>query len=197
MKKYNLILAIAVSSMLMSYTLVAKNNNKEGIDEVNSIQKPSNSNGDDKKTIIINVISASNSNAVGSVTFKESYGKVSMIAKLHGLNPGMHAIHLHENADCTSEDGKSAGGHWNPTKENHGKWGDAEGYHKGDIGNFEADSDGKVTYEFSTDEWCIGCDDKKKNIIGKSVIVHEGEDDFTSQPSGDAGIRVACAPILE
>ena len=58
------------------------------------------------------------------------------------LSPGMHAIHLHEKADCSSPDGKSAGGHWNPTFSKHGKWGDENGYHKGDIGNFEVDENG-------------------------------------------------------
>ncbi|PWH85775.1 superoxide dismutase family protein [Brumimicrobium oceani] len=139
----------------------------------------------------------SGSNATGEIIFEEKLGQVVMEAKFEGLNPGTHAIHLHETANCSSDDGKSAGGHWNPTNERHGKWGDAEGFHKGDIGNFEVKDDGTATVNFETADWCIGCDDETKNIIGRSVIIHEGGDDFISQPSGDAGKRVGCAEISE
>lgn len=139
----------------------------------------------------------SNSKASGDITFEEKLGQVVMEAKFEGLNPGTHAIHLHETANCSSDDGKSAGGHWNPTDERHGKWGDAEGYHKGDIGNFEVADDGTATVRFETNEWCIDCDDENKNIIGRSLIIHQGGDDFVSQPSGDAGKRVGCAEVSD
>lgn len=139
----------------------------------------------------------SNSNVSGEVTFTEKDGMVYMKAELKGLAEGEHAIHLHEKADCSAEDGTSTGGHWNPTNEPHGKWGDEAGYHKGDIGNFVADAEGNATVEFSTGEWCLSCDDPNKNILGKAVIVHEGVDDFTSQPSGDAGTRISCTGIIE
>lgn len=139
----------------------------------------------------------SDSNVQGEVVFTEENGMVMMKATLSGLSAGEHAIHIHEKADCSSDDGKSSGGHWNPTHEPHGKWGAAEGYHKGDIGNFTADADGNAVVEFSTDQWCIGCEDANKNILGKAVIVHQGVDDFTSQPSGAAGARVSCTGIIE
>lgn len=139
----------------------------------------------------------SDSDVKGEVTFTEENGEVKMLANLSGLSKGDHAIHIHQNADCSSADGKSAGGHWNPTNQPHGKWGASEGYHKGDIGNFTADTDGNATVEFSTEEWCIECDDENKNILGKAVIVHQGQDDFTSQPSGDAGARVSCTGVIK
>lgn len=137
------------------------------------------------------------SNVQGEVVFTEENGMVMMKATLSGLSAGEHAIHIHEKADCSSDDGKSSGGHWNPTHEPHGKWGAGEGYHKGDIGNFTADADGNAVVEFSTDQWCIGCEDLNMNILGKAVIVHQGVDDFTSQPSGAAGARVSCTGIIE
>src|SRR5690606_34454260 len=145
----------------------------------------------------ITLESKSGNTAKGDVIFTENNGTVEMTATLTGLSEGEHAIHLHEKADCSADDGTSAGGHWNPTFEPHGKWGAEEGYHKGDIGNFTADAEGNGTVQFSTDEWCIGCDDEKKNIIGKSVVVHEGTDDFTSQPSGDAGARISCGGVIQ
>ena len=139
----------------------------------------------------------SGSEVSGIVTFTEESGSVSMRAELKGLSPGEHAIHLHEKADCSSDDGKSTGGHWNPTAEPHGKWGAGEGFHRGDIGNFMAGEDGSATVEFTTDLWCLGCEEASKNILGKAVIVHQGVDDFTSQPSGAAGARISCTGIIE
>ena len=139
----------------------------------------------------------SDSKASGSVVFKEEDGVVKFTAVIGGLDEGMHAIHIHDKADCSSADGKSTGGHWNPTNEQHGKWGAAEGYHKGDIGNFPADENGNGTITMSTDQWCIGCGDPKKDVVGKAIIVHQGTDDFTSQPSGAAGARISCGGIIK
>tara|TARA_R110000796_G_scaffold47977_5_gene115133 strand:+ start:95857 stop:96444 length:588 start_codon:yes stop_codon:yes gene_type:complete len=149
------------------------------------------------KTLKFSLEPKSDSNVKGEVSFIEENGTVSMNANLSGLTPGEHAIHIHEKADCSSADGKSTGSHWNPTFAPHGKWGSTEGYHRGDIGNFTADAEGNATVEFSTDEWCLGCGDETKNLIGKGVIVHQGEDDFVTQPTGDAGGRISCAGIIE
>lgn len=78
-----------------------------------------------------------------------------------------------------------------------GQLGETDEYHKGDIGNFEADENGDGDVSIQTSQWCIGCDDATKNILGKSVIVHKGADDFVSQPSGNAGARVACGEITQ
>lgn len=149
------------------------------------------------KKVNMELESRSGSTAKGTVTFVEDSGVVKMDAKLSGLTPGTHAIHIHEKADCSAADGTSSGGHWNPTFQPHAKWGAEGGYHKGDIGNFEADADGNGSIALKTDEWCIGCGDEKKDILGKAIIVHKGADDFTSQPSGAAGARVSCGGIIE
>ncbi len=147
--------------------------------------------------ILVEAEPKSNSNVSGTITFAEMDEVVVMKAVFSGLTPGPHAIHLHEFADCSSADGKSTGGHWNPTFEPHGAWGSETGYHKGDIGNFEADQNGDATVTFETDQWCIGCDDVTKNILGKAVIVHQGQDDLVSQPSGAAGSRISCAGLIQ
>ncbi|MEK9603928.1 MAG: superoxide dismutase family protein [Flavobacteriaceae bacterium] len=150
-----------------------------------------------EEKIKINLNAKSNSNTSGVITFTEKKGIVSLEAHIYGLTPGTHAIHLHEKADCSSPDGKSTGGHWNPTFEPHGAWQSDAGFHRGDIGNFDADENGHGMVSFSTDLWCIGCDDPTKNIIEKAVIVHQGTDDLISQPSGAAGARVSCAGIIQ
>ena len=151
----------------------------------------------DPEVITFSMEPKSDSNVSGEVVFTQDEGQVIMRATFLGLDEGEHAIHLHEKADCSSADGTSTGGHWNPTYEQHGKWGSEDGYHKGDIGNFTADADGNATVEFMTDEWCIGCGDDTKDILGKAVIVHQGADDYTSQPSGAAGARIACTGIIQ
>nr|WP_315223964.1 superoxide dismutase family protein [uncultured Flavobacterium sp.] len=150
----------------------------------------------DTKSLTITLEPKSNSTVTGTATFTEKNGKVTFVAKMAGLEPGVHAIHIHEKSDCTAADGSSAGGHWNPTFKKHGKWGVGE-YHKGDIGNFTADAKGNGTITMTTDEWSIGGDDETKNILGKGLIVHQGADDFTSQPAGNAGARVACSGIIK
>ena len=140
--------------------------------------------------------SKNNSGVTGTAEFVEKDGMVTFTAKLSGLKPGVHAIHIHEKADCSAADAASAGGHWNPTFKKHGKWTDAE-HHKGDIGNFTADANGNGTITLKTDEWCIGCGDATKDVLGKGLIVHDKPDDFTTQPTGNAGARVACSAIIK
>lgn len=156
----------------------------------------SNTSANTAKKLVLALEAKSNSKVSGTATFTEKNGKVTLVAKVAGLNPGVHAIHIHEKADCSSVDAVSAGGHWNPTFKKHGKWGEAE-HHKGDIGNFTADADGNGAITFSTDEWCIGCEDATKNIIDKGLIIHQGVDDFTTQPTGNAGARIACTAIIK
>lgn len=194
-------------AVLFSLTLIltgCRNENQTGEDRVeehtNQTQGESETFGDadqDQNTeeLRVEIEPRSNSNVEGEAVFTQENNEVTLTVNVSGLEEGMHAIHLHENADCSAEDGTSAGGHWNPTFEDHGEWGDANGYHKGDIGNFKADADGNGSITFTTDQWCMDCDDNTKNIIGKSVMIHQGEDDFTSQPSGDAGRRIGCGEI--
>jgi len=158
---------------------------------VEKVEKPS------PKIVAFMLESKNESSATGKVAFEEVDGKVNLEMYLRGLTPGIHAVHIHEKADCSSPDGKSAGGHWNPTMDKHGEWGDTEGFHKGDIGNVVADENGEGRISMETDQWCIGCGDEKKDILGKAIIVHEGVDDFVSQPTGNAGGRVSCGGIIE
>jgi len=190
MKKLSLILIIALIAITYSCKKAEKKT-EEVVNEVEVIKTQ------EKKILSLTLSSKSESTAIGEVSFSEENGVVAMSATLSGLTPGEHAIHIHQKADCSSADGKSTGGHWNPTNTPHGKWGATEGYHKGDIGNFIADAEGNGSISMSTDEWCIGCGDETKDILGKGIIVHAGTDDFTSQPTGAAGGRVSCGGIIE
>ena len=151
---------------------------------------------DDPETATVTISEKNESGLTGTVTFTEEDGTVTMVAELANATVGNHAIHIHATGDCSAADGTSAGGHWNPTSEEHGEW-DGTMFHRGDIGNITVGNDGKGTLTRSTDLWCIGCDDANKNIVDKAIIVHEGPDNFSSQPSGAAGARIGCGTINE
>lgn len=102
------------------------------------------------------------------------------------------AVHIHEHGDC-GDMGEGAHGHWNPTNDEHGKWGAAK-FHAGDIGNISLDKTGKATLKIETDLWTIG-GPEKTNILNRAIIVHSGVDDYVSQPSGKSGSRIGCGVI--
>ena len=131
------------------------------------------------------------SNVLGVVTFTKVEGGVMIVADVTGLTPGKHGFHIHEFGDCSAADATSAGGHFNPSHMEHGAP-DASMRHAGDFGNLEADESGKAHYErVDTIISLTGA----HSIIGYGIIVHEKADDLKSQPTGNAGARVACGVI--
>lgn len=131
----------------------------------------------------------------GTARFTENNGQVKLALDISvpKMANKTVAVHIHEHGSC-GDMGKEAHGHWNPTKANHGKWGSAS-FHVGDIGNVDLDGEGKGTLELETDLWSISGSDSTKNIINKAIIVHGGKDDFTTQPTGNAGSRIGCGVI--
>ena len=130
--------------------------------------------------------------ATGSVLFNQQDGKVKVRVHLTGLTPGStHGIHVHENGDCSSGDGKSAGGHFNPTGASHGP---PDGpHHAGDMPNVTADQSGEVSANFEITGFTVGSGNT--DIIAKSVILHADPDDYKTQPAGNSGDRIACGVI--
>lgn len=140
------------------------------------------------------VISPSNDSGIsGEAVFTQNDDQITLIIMIKDASAGLHAVHIHEYGDCSSPDGTSAGGHWNPTNSAHGKWGEGE-FHLGDIGNIMVGDDGTGSISLTTDLWEINTG-SDVDVVGKSIIVHAGADDFTSQPSGAAGARIGCGII--
>jgi Cu-Zn family superoxide dismutase len=130
-------------------------------------------------------------NVHGTVTFTKVEGGVRVVANIEGLTPGEHGFHVHEFGDCSAPDATSAGGHFNPTHEQHGAP-DAAHRHVGDLGNITAAANGKATYDRMDKDVAL---DGAHSVVGYAVIVHEKADDLKSQPTGNAGGRVACGVI--
>src|ERR1700680_1646041 len=134
---------------------------------------------------------ASGSQVMGVVTFTKANDAVQVVADVTGLTPGKHGFHIHEFGDCSATDATSAGGHFNPTHKPHGAP-DAAERHAGDLGNIEADASGKAHLEWKDKVMKLTGED---SIVGHAVIVHEKADDLKTQPTGNAGGRVACGVI--
>ena len=135
--------------------------------------------------------SASGSKVTGTVTFTKTDDGVRVVADVEGLTPGDHGFHIHEFGDCSAADATSAGGHFNPGKHPHAGP-DMPMRHEGDLGNLTADAAGKAHYERVDKDLNLTGDD---SIIGRSVIAHEKMDDLKTQPTGNAGARVACGVV--
>lgn len=128
-------------------------------------------------------------NVAGTVHFTQAGNGVKVHAVITGLTPnGKHGFHIHEKGDLSASDLMSAGTHFNPGGHKHGGPG-ASDRHGGDLGNLEADATGKATYEKTIEGVTI--DDPTTGVVGKSVIVHEKEDDLKTDPSGNSGARIA------
>ena len=128
----------------------------------------------------------------GTVRFTEEGSSVKVVADLQGLTPGQkHAMHIHQFGDCSAPDGMSAGGHYNPEGHQHGLP-EKDMRHAGDLGNVQADDQGKAHHELTVNNISIA--GVKNPILGRAVIVHAKPDDG-GQPVGNAGGRIACGAI--
>jgi Cu-Zn family superoxide dismutase len=130
--------------------------------------------------------------AAGTVTFTQKGDKVIVHAMVSGLAAGTHGFHVHEKGDCSSGDGVSAGGHFNPLGKPH-SYPTVEDRHAGDMPMLAADASGNAVMTAELDVIAVG--GGAADVIGKAVIVHKDADDFKTQPTGNSGARVACGVI--
>lgn len=133
------------------------------------------------------------SSTSGTARFEQRGDKVLITAEVTGLSPGgEHGFHVHEIGDCSSPDGMSAGGHFNPAGKPHGHYGQRE-RHAGDMPNLVADAYGVAKLVFETDLLTVA--PGPASVVGRGLIVHRDPDDYKTQPAGNSGPRLACAVI--
>ncbi len=145
------------------------------------------------RTAIAMLAPTEGSTTSGVVDFEQDDDAMHIRVRIEGLTPnGIHGIHVHEKGDCRAPDASSAGGHFNPSNSPHGGP-DSELRHAGDLGNIRADTNGVVETTFDVTGISLGTG--PDSIIGRAVIVHAQADDLISQPSGNAGSRIACGLI--
>jgi Cu-Zn family superoxide dismutase len=144
------------------------------------------------KQLVAVVQPTAGNKCAGVVRFTEVDGIVYIYGEISGLTPNQqHAMHIHEFGDATSTDATKAGGHYNPGDQQHGLPG-TDARHAGDLGNIQADADGKTVYrgEFKT----ISMLGPKNPIIGRGLVIHAKPDDG-GQPVGNAGPRIGFGTI--
>ncbi|HEY7368518.1 MAG TPA: superoxide dismutase family protein, partial [Thermoanaerobaculia bacterium] len=129
----------------------------------------------------------------GTATFTElSTGGVRVVVQIENAPPGVHGLHIHEKGDCSAPDASSAGGHFNPGTMPHAGPHDPQ-RHAGDLGNIEIWKDGKGKLEITTDLLTVR--PGPNSVVGRAVIFHEKADDLKTQPTGNAGGRLACGVV--
>lgn len=126
--------------------------------------------------------------ARGTVVLRQTEDGVHLTGEVRGLKPGLHGFHIHEYGDLRGPKGLKAGGHFNPEDTKHGGPGDEE-HHMGDLGNIEANKDGVAKIDIKA-PWL-----RLHFVLGRALVVHAGEDDLETQPTGDAGARAALGVI--
>jgi Cu-Zn family superoxide dismutase len=129
----------------------------------------------------------------GEATFEQVGDKVRVVVFVQGLKPGQeHGLHIHEVGDCGSGDGMSTKGHFNPLGKPHAHYGSAE-RHAGDLPALKSNKAGRANVQIDLD--VITLTPGPANIIGRGLIVHADPDDYKTQPTGNAGARIACGVI--
>lgn len=129
----------------------------------------------------------------GEATFEQVGNKVHAVIYVQGLKAGAeHGLHIHEAGDCSSDDGMSAKGHFNPQGKPHGRPGSSE-RHAGDLPSLKAAKNGRAKVDAQVD--LITVTPGANSIVGRAVIVHADPDDYKTQPTGNAGARLACGVI--
>ena len=132
-------------------------------------------------------------NPVGTAQLNQLEQGVQIVVALSGLPVGKHALHIHETGACEPPF-ESAGGHFNPTDAEHG-FDSPGGPHAGDLPNIYV-GDGALEVEYITDR--VTLEDGETALLdddGSAIVIHQGEDDYVSEPAGDAGTRLACGVI--
>ncbi len=211
MKKSPLVACLAGTLLLLNACDGGSNKNASGVDTVMTegsdtvtvvgqsaddvSNSPTGMRGGDRAVATIN--GKSGSSVTGTATFTQTGdNKVRMILDIQQAPQGVHAIHLHQNGDCSAADATSAGPHWNPTKQPHGNRESKEAHHMGDLPNLTIGADGRGRTEMVVEGWTIGGSDTTTSIVNRAIIIHARADDYKSQPAGNAGDRIGCGVIV-
>ncbi len=141
------------------------------------------------------LVATKGNTVTGEVTFSTRGNAVQVAGEVRGLAPNSeHGFHIHEKGDCSSGDGMSTGGHFNPTAKAHGAHDHSE-HHTGDLASLKADANGVARFSYTSTTLTVG--QGTTDVVGRGLIVHRDPDDFKTQPTGNSGPRLACGVITK
>ncbi|MDQ1909162.1 superoxide dismutase family protein [Paenibacillus sp. GD4] len=146
-------------------------------------------------SIMVNMMNAKGQ-VIGKAELTETAAGVKVKVEASSLTPGKHGLHFHQVGKCEPPEFKTAGDHFNPAGKKHGTENPA-GPHAGDLPNLEVGADGKAALEFTTTLVTLA-KGKPNSLLkegGTSLVIHEKEDDYKTDPSGNSGARIACGVI--
>ncbi len=188
-------LHICFFSLLLAGTFLSAGctqKNKGEKSQSTNMTQPKNTSADLPSVVVI-MKSKSQSKANGTIALTETDSGLRLKGTIKGLDANSgHALHFHEKGSCKGDGAKGAGGHFNPDNEKHGALSDKK-HHAGDLGNYFSNSDGEIKVDKTFSHLKLTEGDKA--VINRSMVLHAKKDDFTSQPSGAAGKRIACGVV--
>nr|WP_179952699.1 superoxide dismutase family protein [Cohnella abietis] len=134
---------------------------------------------------------------IGTARITQKPDSVHIHIEAKDLPPGIHGIHFHETGKCEAPDFTSAGAHLNPQGKQHG-FNNPQGFHAGDLLNIQVGQDGTVKADLESKSVTLvtGLSNSLRKPGGTAIVIHEKEDDYVTDPSGNSGNRIACGPIL-
>jgi superoxide dismutase, Cu-Zn family len=178
MKPTNFVLAISLTPLLAACS-------REG---------PETAPAEPELEAVVQLSPTQGNTVTGALALAQSAEGVRITGSVQGLKPdGEFGFHVHEKGDCSAPDGSSAGAHFNPTQAQHGNPGGGE-HHAGDMLNIRSSAEGVAQVDTTAAGTSVQ-GDPNTDVMGKAIVVHESPDDYTTQPSGNSGKRVACGVI--
>ncbi|MDQ0483907.1 superoxide dismutase family protein [Guptibacillus hwajinpoensis] len=194
---------IAILSVFLLLAACGGTTDEEGTSEsenngtMNNGEEEQQQGGEETESITVNMMNQ-DGEEIGTAELMQQDGGTMIQVDASNLPEGMHGFHIHETGSCEAPDFKSAGGHFNPADTSHGTKSE-DGPHAGDLENLEVSADGTVQKEILNEKVTLekGKDNSLLKESGTALVIHASADDNSSQPSGDAGDRIACGVIAE
>ncbi|WP_085993936.1 superoxide dismutase family protein [Oceanobacillus senegalensis] len=195
MKKISTTIGILCLLLLAACNQEETEDTNQQISNINSEEEHQPVNAIKESDVLVDLKNAEG-DKVAQASLVETDSGVNIALKGNNLPPGVHGFHIHENGLCEAPDFKSAGGHFNPFGKKHG-FDHPEGRHAGDLENIEVANNGDIYTEVRAD--LVTLEKNKRNSLlkegGTALVIHSEADDYKSQPSGNAGSRIACGVI--
>ncbi|TKD72291.1 superoxide dismutase family protein [Pseudalkalibacillus hwajinpoensis] len=197
MKRWTVLFAMLTILLVLTACNTSNGENSSGSENNGTMDNEEQQTEETKESITVDMMNQEGEK-VGTAELEQQEDGTLIQLDASNLPEGTHGFHIHETGSCEAPDFKSAGGHFNPANADHGTMSE-DGPHAGDMENIEVSADGTIQKEVVNEKVTLeaGKDNSLLKEGGTALVIHAGADDNSSQPSGDAGDRIACGVIVE